>query len=352
MRNEHEAEAGVGGHGGEQFFHCAEPASRRADHYDRNSPGRRRLAVGFRCARGLAGEGFPAGASAAAFAADFALLFRRALAPDDVSATASVGAFRSSLEGISARLRAAAAAWWNPPPSSGSGRHPASLFEDASLADIGKKDSGYGRSAPAEPAACNMATELSDDQLKAFLDASPDAMVIVDEGGTIVFVNIETEAMFEYSRAELIGQPVELLLPERFRNRHASHVSGYSLAPRRRPMGAGLELYARRKDGTEFPVEISLSPVATAQGRFVSSAIRNVADQKAIERRLIEARELAEHANRAKSAFLAAASHDLRQPLQTLSLLTSALGRFVPSDSKAATAVANQSDALRSMAGC
>ncbi|HEY9182733.1 MAG TPA: PAS domain-containing sensor histidine kinase, partial [Gammaproteobacteria bacterium] len=195
-----------------------------------------------------------------------------------------------------------------------------------------------------------MATELPDDQIKAFLDASPDAMVIVDDGGRIVFVNIQTEAMFEYPRAELVGQPVELLLPERFRDRHASHVCSYSVAPRRRPMGAGLELYARRKDGTEFPVEISLSPVTTARGRFVSSAIRNVTDRKAIERQLIEARQSAERANQAKSAFLAAASHDLRQPLQTLSLLTSALGRVVPSDSKAATAVANQSEALRSMA--
>jgi PAS domain S-box-containing protein len=195
-----------------------------------------------------------------------------------------------------------------------------------------------------------MAIGLPDDQIKAFLDAAPDAMVIVDERGTIVFANVETEAMFEYSRAELVGQPIELLLPERFRDRHITHVGGYFVAPRRRPMGAGLELYARRKDGTEFPVEISLSPVTTAHGRFVSSAIRNVTDRKAIERKLIEAREFAEQANTAKSAFLAAASHDLRQPLQTLTLLTSALSRVVPTDSKAATAVANQSEALRVMA--
>jgi signal transduction histidine kinase/CheY-like chemotaxis protein len=99
-----------------------------------------------------------------------------------------------------------------------------------------------------------------------------------------------------------------------------------------------------------FPVEISLSPVTTARGRFVSSAIRNVTDHKAIERKLVEAREFAERANRAKSAFLAAASHDLRQPLQTLTLLTTVLSRIVPTDSKAATAVANQSEALRAMA--
>jgi PAS domain S-box-containing protein len=192
---------------------------------------------------------------------------------------------------------------------------------------------------------------LPDNQIKAFLDAAPDAMVIVDDLGCIAFANSEAEAMFEYSRAELVGQPVELLLPERFRERHDGHMHGYFLAPRRRPMGDGLELYARRKDGTEFPVEISLSPVSTDAGAFVSSAIRDITDRKVAEQKLVEARELAEQANRAKSAFLAAASHDLRQPLQTLTLLSSVLSRLVPTDSKAATAVANQTEALRLMAG-
>lgn len=190
---------------------------------------------------------------------------------------------------------------------------------------------------------------LSDDQIKAFLDAAPDAMVTVDGQGRIAFVNIETEAMFQYSRADLIGRPVEMLLPERYRDRHSEHLVSYFVSPRRRPMGAGLELYGLRKDGTEFPVEISLSPVSTERGTFVSSAIRDVTDRKVMERKLVEAREFAEQANRAKSAFLAAASHDLRQPLQTLTLLSSVLSRVVPTDSKAATAVASQSEALRLM---
>ena len=188
---------------------------------------------------------------------------------------------------------------------------------------------------------------FSDDQIKAFLDAAPDAMVIVDSQGRIAFVNIETEAMFQYSRGELVGRPIEMLLPERYRQRHHDHIARYFLSPRRRPMGAGLELFGLRKEGTEFPVEISLSPVSTEGGSFVSSAIRDVTDRKIVERKLVEAREFAERANRAKSEFLATASHDLRQPLQTLTLLSSVLNRVVPGDSKAATAVANQSEALR-----
>lgn len=191
--------------------------------------------------------------------------------------------------------------------------------------------------------------DLTGDQIKAFLDAAPDAIVIADEAGRIAFVNIETEAMFQYPRTALIGEPVEMLLPERLRARHRDHFVRYCLSPRRRPMGHGLELYGLRRDGVELPVEISLSPVSTAHGMFISSAIRDMSDRKSIERKLIEAREFAEQANRAKSQFLAAASHDLRQPLQTLTLLSSALSRIVPSGSRAATAVANQSEALRLM---
>lgn len=191
---------------------------------------------------------------------------------------------------------------------------------------------------------------IPNDQIRAFLDAAPDAMVIVAGDGRIAFVNIETEALFQYERAELVGRPVEILLPERFRHAHEDHMARYLLAPRRRPMGASLDLHGLRKDGTEFPVEISLSPVATDAGHFVASTIRDVTARKAVERNLVEARELAEQANRAKSAFLAAASHDLRQPLQTLTLLSTVLSRVVPMDSTAATAVANQSEALRLMA--
>lgn len=186
-------------------------------------------------------------------------------------------------------------------------------------------------------------------EIKAFLDAAPDAIVVVDAQGSIAFVNAETEAMFGYPRDELIGHPVEVLLPERYRDRHVSHQHAYFAEPRRRPMGAGLELHARRHDGTEFPVEISLSPVQVDQKKFACGAIRDVSAHKAIEHALIEARESAEHANRAKSGLLAAVSHDLRQPLQTLTLLNSVLSRTVPAGTKAGAVVGDQCEALRLM---
>ncbi len=190
---------------------------------------------------------------------------------------------------------------------------------------------------------------LANEQSKALLEAAPDAMVIVDAQGCIVFVNGQTEALFGYARDEIRGQPVEVLLPERFRMHHRSHRLEYFGAPRMRRMGEGLELFALRRDGTEFPAEVSLSPVETVDGLLVMSAIRDISARKAIERELVAAREAAERADRAKSAFLAAASHDLRQPLQTLMLLGRVLDRLVPQNSNAAAALATQGEALRSM---
>jgi PAS domain S-box-containing protein len=111
---------------------------------------------------------------------------------------------------------------------------------------------------------------------RALLEAAPDAIVVVDGRGTIALVNRTTELMFGYQRAELLGQPVELLVPERFRARHRQHRDRYHAAPRVRAMNAAEELLGLRKDGSEFPVEISLSPIPTEAGMFVFSAIRDV----------------------------------------------------------------------------
>jgi diguanylate cyclase (GGDEF)-like protein/PAS domain S-box-containing protein len=118
------------------------------------------------------------------------------------------------------------------------------------------------------------------EQFRDLLEAAPDAMVIVDADGHITLVNRQTERLFGYSRDELVGQPVEILLPETIRHRHTAQRQAYTTAPEVRPMGAGLELSARRRDGTEFPAEISLSPLQTAQGLLISAAVRDITERK------------------------------------------------------------------------
>jgi PAS domain S-box-containing protein len=125
--------------------------------------------------------------------------------------------------------------------------------------------------------------ENSEERFRAFLESAPDAVVIIDPQGEIVFVNAQTETMFGYTRDELVGSPVETLLPERFRGGHAGHRQRYLTDPRIRPMGAGVELYGRRKNGNEFPVDILLSPLETEQGVLVSSAIRDISERKLSE---------------------------------------------------------------------
>jgi PAS domain S-box-containing protein len=123
----------------------------------------------------------------------------------------------------------------------------------------------------------------ADAKFRALLDAAPDAMVIVAADGVIVLVNHQMEAVFGYSRTELIGQPIEILIPQKFREKHPSHRETYFGNPGVRPMGAGRELSGRHKDGTEFPIEVTLSPVETADGILVSGAIRDITERKRTE---------------------------------------------------------------------
>ena len=124
---------------------------------------------------------------------------------------------------------------------------------------------------------------LTDGDRWRLLESAPDAMVIVDSAGKIVFVNSQAERVFGYAPRELLGQPVETLIPEQVRHAHVRDRTEYIAAPRTRPMGLGLELRGRRKDGSTFPVEISLSPIEEANGRFVASAIRDITERKEIE---------------------------------------------------------------------
>ncbi|HWI04693.1 MAG TPA: PAS domain S-box protein [Acidimicrobiales bacterium] len=127
--------------------------------------------------------------------------------------------------------------------------------------------------------------EPSEDVLRGLLAAAPDALLAVNEAGEIVFVNDQAERVFGWPRADLIGKPVECLVPERFAGRHPALRGGYIEHPTTRPMGVGLELWARRRDGTEFPAEISLSGFTTAEGSLVAAAIRDVTVSRRTEHR-------------------------------------------------------------------
>jgi PAS domain S-box-containing protein len=118
---------------------------------------------------------------------------------------------------------------------------------------------------------------------RMLVDAAPDGMVVCDAQGVIVLVNAEAERMFGYTRDELLGKQIDVLVPQRVRPRHHEHVTGFASAPRLRPMGTGLELHGSRKDGTEFPVEISLSPIETDRGLLMTAGIRDISERRKLE---------------------------------------------------------------------
>lgn len=152
---------------------------------------------------------------------------------------------------------------------------------------------------------------------RSLLEAAPDAMVVVDVQGRILFVNARTEILFGYARDQLLGQTVEHLVPSRFRDGHAHHRRAFTAESRVRPMGDGVQLYGQRKDGTEFPVDISLSPLETEEGKLVLSAIRDVSTRVALQSQLDVSRMQVVSSARLSALGMMAGgiAHEINNPL-------------------------------------
>ena len=175
--------------------------------------------------------------------------------------------------------------------------------------------------------------ELAQKKFKGLLESAPDAIVIVDKSGIVKLVNSQTEKLFGFKREEILERPVEMLIPFRFEEGHRGHRAHYFHNPKTRNMGEGMELFGRKNDGSEFPVEISLSPLDTDEGLLVSAAIRDITERKRIEAQLKAYNRELEVKNTELEQFAYVASHDLQEPLRTVSSFVELLekeheGRF------------------------
>jgi len=179
----------------------------------------------------------------------------------------------------------------------------------------------------------------AEERFHGLMESAPDAMVIVDQKGNIARVNSQTERIFGFARVELLGKPIEVLIPGRYREQHIGHRDRFLASPGVRPMGLGLELFGLRSDGTEFPVEISLSPLATEEGSYVIAAIRDITERKltdekiqTLNRQLHAKIEDLAASNRELEAFSYSISHDLRAPLRQIDGFSRILMEDAPPD--------------------
>ena len=196
---------------------------------------------------------------------------------------------------------------------------------------------------------------LSEERFRVAVEAAPNGMVMVSEGGLIVLANTQMKKMFGYDEVDLVGQPIELLVPERFRDQHPIFRARFFRSPETRGMGMGRELFGCRRDGSEFPVEIGLNPIRMEQGHFVLASIIDVTERKraedslrhwnaTLEQRVAERTAAVEEANRAKSRFLANMSHEIRTPMNGILGLADLVLDTELSD--------KQRDCVTSISGC
>ncbi len=158
----------------------------------------------------------------------------------------------------------------------------------------------------------------AENRFRLVVEASPSSIIVVDGQGVIALVNSETEKLFGYTRDELIGRSVDMLVPERYRDKHSTYRAAFVQQPQSRPMGAGRDLYGRRKDGSEVPIEIGLNPLHTEDGLMVLSAVLDITERKRAERELQRTNDDLQRKNEEMEQFVYTVSHDLKSPLVTI----------------------------------